>query len=30
MPQRSPFAIVLNPEERRELERQAAQYTSPY
>ena len=30
MPQRSPFVIVLSPEERRALERQAARYTSPH
>ncbi len=30
MPQQSPFVIVLNQEERRGLERQAARYTSPY
>lgn len=30
MPQRSPFVIVLTPEERRVLDRQAARYTSPY
>jgi len=30
MPQRSPFVIVLSPEERRALERRAARYTSPY
>lgn len=30
MPQQSPFVIVLTPEERRGLERQAARYTSPY
>ncbi len=30
MPQRSPFVIVLSPEERRALERQASRYTSAY
>jgi DNA-directed RNA polymerase specialized sigma24 family protein len=30
MPQRSPFVIVLTPEERRALDHQAARYTSPY
>lgn len=30
MPLRSPFVIVLTPEERRALNRQAARYTSPY
>ena len=30
MPQRSPFVIVLSPEERQTLEHQAARYTSPY
>jgi len=30
MPQRSPFVIVLTPEERRALDHQAARYTAPY
>jgi hypothetical protein len=30
MPRNSPFAIVLRPEERRELEARAAKYTLPY
>ncbi|MGH2428427.1 MAG: helix-turn-helix domain-containing protein [Candidatus Limnocylindria bacterium] len=30
MPRRSPFAIVLSPEERAALEQQARRYTSPY
>ncbi|MGH2428912.1 MAG: helix-turn-helix domain-containing protein [Candidatus Limnocylindria bacterium] len=30
MPRRSPFAIVLSPDERLVLERQARRYTSPY
>ena len=30
MPRRSPFAIDLSDEERRDLERRARQYTSPY
>ena len=30
MPRRSPYAIVLRQEERRELEARAAKYTLPY
>ena len=30
MPQTSPFAIELRPDERRELEARAAKYTLPY
>ena len=30
MPRSSPFAIVLRPDERRELEVRAAKYTLPY
>jgi hypothetical protein len=30
MPRRSPYAIVLQREERRELEAKAAKYTLPY
>jgi len=30
MPRRSPYAIVLRHEERRELEARAAKYTLPY
>lgn len=30
MPRKSPFAIILHTEERRELEARAAKYTLPY
>jgi hypothetical protein len=30
MPRKSPFQITLAPQERAELERRAAKYTSPY
>lgn len=30
MPRKSPYAIVLSPKERSELERISGQYTSPY
>jgi hypothetical protein len=30
MPQNSPFTILLTEEERRELEKEARRYTSPY
>jgi len=30
MPRRSPYTIILRPEERRELETRAAKYTLPY
>lgn len=30
MPQKSPFTVLLTGEERKELEREARRYTSPY
>jgi hypothetical protein len=30
MPRKSPFSIVLSPDEERELSRRAAKYTLPY
>lgn len=30
MPQKSPFSIVLTPDEKQELKRRAARYTLPY